>query len=141
MSEYYSCQGKCYFSSLSMLGPIRRTCPVCLGDKMQPFKAEIDRLRQRVKTLEGALQPLVEWMASEDGPIYDLWEEGEICNWDNKDTTWLEALAGVNDEVMYPMLDDLRTGFYDCLAVGLYRQARQALSQGRGGETCEAVGD
>ena len=47
--------------------------------------------------LRGALVKVEAYMAGEDGPIYRLWEDADICNYDNRECEWQETLAEVRD--------------------------------------------
>jgi len=79
----------------------------------------------RAADLAGVLGKAEAWMASEDGPIYRLWEDTDICNYDNRECEWEETLAEVRN---FNIPADCLGYGTEWAAVKLYREVLAALN-------------
>jgi hypothetical protein len=89
--------------------------------------AEYDRLR-------AALERVEKYLASEESPLYTLWENGDICSWDdNPREFWKDVLDDLRNFKMSVL--DIGHGV-EWEAVTVYRAVLAALEPGRqeGGE-------
>lgn len=87
----------------------------CLCGRFWPCRtltliADLAAAREREQRLVDALRDQITWFQSEDGPLFQAWEDGRIGNFDDHDMTWEETLAGAADVERFPQPDDLRTG-------------------------------
>ncbi len=79
----------------------------------------------RAERMRAALEAVEKWMESEDGPIYRLWEDTDICAYDNAELTWEQALAEVRDT----KIDAVTLGHgVKWEAITLYREILAALN-------------
>lgn len=82
--------------------------------------------------LRAALEAVERYMASEESPLYNLWENGDICDYDdNPVDTWV----GVLDELRNFSIDPVILGHgVEWLAVNVYREVLAALNPRGEGE-------
>jgi hypothetical protein len=79
----------------------------------------------RAETLRKALEQVEAYMASEESPLYHLWENGDICAYDdNPIDHWEEALLELRNFNI--PADSLGYGT-EWKAVALYREVLKAL--------------
>lgn len=82
--------------------------------------------RKRVADLRAALEKVEAWMASEDEPLFKLWEDGDICEYDdNPLDKWEDVLTELRNRSIDPAILGYGTEWPE---VALYREILLALS-------------
>jgi hypothetical protein len=87
----------------------------------------------RAEAMRAALVKVEAYLASEESPLYSLWENGDICAYDdNPVDTW----QGVLEELRNPSIDPAILGYgTEWIAVDVYREILAALAdKGDGAE-------
>lgn len=92
--------------------------------------AHIDAQTARIEALEGALRAEVEWYESMDGPLFEDYEQGIICNYDDTAVDWPQALNMCGDD--FYAVADLETDIVRSRVVR-YRMLRAALAEAQEG--------
>jgi hypothetical protein len=72
-----------------------------------------------------ALAFLLGWLSSEDGPLYERWEQGELCRWEHDEWDWPQTREAIIETDQNVWSDGAPTPD----PVRLFRTASRALRQ------------
>jgi hypothetical protein len=96
-------------------------------------RCRAEKAEAHAATFKEALTKVEVYLASEYGPLYKLWEDGDICSWDdNPRDVWKDVLGDLRNPKMSTL--DIGHGVgWD--AVTIYRAAQAALASERKEQT------
>ena len=104
--------------------------PVAKGDCA--YLAAIESLKEESAKLRAALVKVEAYIAGEDGPLFELWEDGDIGNYDDTPTEWEQTLFDIRDW-KHGSVPTASLGYgTEWPAVTLYREILAALEAPEG---------
>jgi len=97
--------------------------------------SRVEAAEARAEAMRKALEKVEKYFASEESPLYSLWENGDICSWDdNPREKWEHVLEDLGDLENFQMTElDIGMGV-KWQAVAIYRTILAALKKGKANE-------
>src|SRR5262245_15047108 len=101
------------------------------SDILIATRGEVERALAEYDRLRAALEMVEAYLSSDESPLYSLWENGDICSWDdNPREKWEHVLEDLGDLENFQMTElDIGMGV-KWEAVTIYRTILTALKKG-----------
>lgn len=101
------------------------------SDILIATRGEVERALAEYDRLRAALEMVEAYLSSDESPLYSLWENGDICSWDdNPREKWEHVLEDLGDLENFQMTElDIGMGV-KWEAVTIYRTILAALKKG-----------